>query len=301
MQIRTIVVATDLSSFAVTTHRHAGGLARSVGARITLLHVDELTGFPASYMSEMVQSQIEQQRRMLVGEAARALAEVAPTEVVRRVGDPASQICEHLHDHDADLLVLGKRSHLGLRRLLLGRTVKRVLRRIEIPTLVVPHAEEEARGFVAYKRILVGTDLSRNSFKGMRAALALAERIDATLECLHVIRMPVLGFMGPEWPMVAPAEIQQELGASLADRLAAQVNALGSGRCRGNVSLGHRVSAALADAAGGGMADLIVLAAHGESGDRRYVGTTTENLLKLAHVPVLVFPSPYLARIYPDR
>ena len=44
MQIRHIVIASDLSPAARLAYPHAAAFARAFGARVTLLHIDELSG-----------------------------------------------------------------------------------------------------------------------------------------------------------------------------------------------------------------------------------------------------------------
>lgn len=61
-----------------------------------------------------------------------------PVHAGLRKGDPADAILEDAEDRDIDLLMLAKRRHGRLETLLVGSTVRDVLKRTERPTLVLP-------------------------------------------------------------------------------------------------------------------------------------------------------------------
>ena len=66
-----------------------------------------------------------------------------PVHAGIRKGDPADLILEDADEHDVDLVILGKRRHGRLERLLVGSTAQDVLKRTARPTLVMPVEERE--------------------------------------------------------------------------------------------------------------------------------------------------------------
>ena len=66
------------------------------------------------------------------GQLRRQRLEVRPTMQIR-AGDAAEEICVYAREHQVDLVLMGQRGLRNVRRLLLGRTVRRTLRRVDVP------------------------------------------------------------------------------------------------------------------------------------------------------------------------
>lgn len=69
-----------------------------------------------------------------------------PVHPALRQGDPAHTIVEDAHEENADLIILGKRHHPMVERLLIGSVARSVVESTDIPTVLVPIpeiAEEE--------------------------------------------------------------------------------------------------------------------------------------------------------------
>ncbi len=154
-----ILFATALSDASCHALCHAAMLARSTGARIHVLHVQEPLSDDARVTLEMfllnegsrrdaterraeLAARVLKERQDAFWNAveahdpgARAL--VATTEVVE--GHAAEAILRRAEVLRADLIVMGAHDHHGLSHGFLGTTAKRVLRRARIPTLIVPH------------------------------------------------------------------------------------------------------------------------------------------------------------------
>jgi len=213
------------------------------------------------------------------------------------------QIPNYAGTHDVDLVVLAKRGLRSIKRLILGRTTKRVLRHLKVPTLVVPATPPEGgvpQEPVVYRRIIATTDFSDASLQGLRATLSLAETLDAHVEYTHVLRLPVpvVGF-GGDAPILFPQETREQLRHSLTSDLAETVGSLASRRCSPAVSIGVSVAQTLRDLALDMGADLIAIPSHGRGGMAAALfGGTVEAVIKLSPIPVLVLPAAFLASRY---
>lgn len=159
--ITNILFATDLSQNSTYALRHAASLAQVTNAEIHVLHVSEplsddarvaLEMFMLNEASrkqatarrgEMVHKLLaERQERFwgsLSGEDAKIRDRVTSVEIIE--GHPAEAILRRARDLNCDLIVLGAHDH-GFTHTFLGTVAKRVLRRADIPTLVVPFKDD---------------------------------------------------------------------------------------------------------------------------------------------------------------
>ena len=165
IRVKKILYATDLSESARHAFAYAISLADLYQAQLVLLHV--LTEIPSldkkvvgyigsSQWEEIKQRHMEDARESLTGklkgrgavrevldqfsEAAQASlqdsSEVANEVIVRR-GNPVDQIIEVAEQSGCDLIVMGTHGHGNLAEAMLGSTARRVLKRSDIPVLVV--------------------------------------------------------------------------------------------------------------------------------------------------------------------
>jgi len=313
MNIHHILMATDLSSSTRSMADHAAGLARrflesaaGTGVHVTILNVDEVSqfGFHSSDELTAYLQQVNTLRAERLVEARERLAACGVDATVQIVGgDPASQIIAFTEEHQVDLLILAKRGERDIKELILGRTSSRVLRRLKVPTLILPTTDDDAGSgaeLPEYRRLIVPTDFSAASRLGLYAALDLAELYDGQIEYVHVIRLPIpISVLPGEFPVIIPQETSAQLRHTLVGDLAEVVGETGSRRAKPSVAIGVSVARTIAELVRSSGADLIAVPSHGGGGVRTVLfGSTTENILKLAPVPVLVFPVEFLVKNY---
>ena len=155
--ITNILFATDLSRNSTLALKHAASLAQATGAQIHVLHANEPLSDDARVTMEMFvlnestrQTAAERRHEMvravlaerqarfwaaLDGDDAKIRDQVTSVEVTD--GHPAEVILRRSKELGCDLIVLGAHDH-GFSHTFLGSVAKRVLRRSEIPTLIVP-------------------------------------------------------------------------------------------------------------------------------------------------------------------
>jgi universal stress protein A len=145
---KVILVPTDLSETAEEAVDYACELARTLGARIHLLHVVSVpvVGVPELGMaltSTMIDSMIKDNQEAIDQLAARkaALADIAPT--ILRTGDARDVINATAKEIGADLIVVGTHGRRGVSRVLLGSVAETVVRTAPCPVLTVRMAKHE--------------------------------------------------------------------------------------------------------------------------------------------------------------
>lgn len=184
-----LIAATDLSAPARHAAERAARLAHEHHARLTLVHV------PASTAVHDLQAWLGTDTPVparLLDDSARRLAHLAgelrrqqPIEVdtVCRAGKVLDEVGQEAQARQADLVVLGARGEGFLRRLVMGSTSERLLRRTPCPLLVVRRSPREP-----YRRVLVAVDFSAWTTPLLTLAARVAPR--AHLLLFHAWQVP---------------------------------------------------------------------------------------------------------------
>lgn len=121
-------------------------LARLSGGRIRLAHlVDELPYLPESAtfgatVPEVNRPAVERGDRLLRRRRARVADEGLAVDTVQEegIGKPLAEfVCEQVDAWQADVIVLGTHGRRGMSRLLLGSGAEQIVRRANVPVLLV--------------------------------------------------------------------------------------------------------------------------------------------------------------------
>jgi len=171
VQIKNILYATDLSESAQYAFSYAISLASQYGAQITFLHVLPETpsivestgamGYIGKKRWEEVQNKHQQDAKdALIGKrkdhhfirdildqfSAKVKADFDKRqddddEIVVEKGNPVEKILAVASEKKCDLIVMGTHGRSTLADVVMGSTARRVIRRSEIPVLVVRMSE----------------------------------------------------------------------------------------------------------------------------------------------------------------
>jgi nucleotide-binding universal stress UspA family protein len=187
--LNAILAATDFSAPSRRAADRAARLAHETGAQLTLMHVvsgrklDELRQWLGASHTAELQLIIDAEERLqsLADELATARHVTVQTHL--STGPVLDEIILQAH---AELLVLGARGAGFLRRLVLGTTSERLLRRSTRPLLVVKQTPHEA-----YRRALVALDFSPWSAHAIETAQRVAPH--ARLLLLNAFEVPFEG------------------------------------------------------------------------------------------------------------
>jgi nucleotide-binding universal stress UspA family protein len=211
--------------------------------------------------------------------------EIVPTRP-GRLGDDIARIAA---EHRAELLVVGAPvdSRRGFRRAF-SREILFLLRAAPCRVLIAtgPVAGKGDPGRPEFSRILVPVKLGEIGEEMVATAVKLAQQRAATVEAVHVIRVPL------DQPLAAalPAE-EKQAEASLAE--AAVLGADHSVDVQGRSIRGRSIGEAIVQAAEEGGADLIVLGSSPKwRRQSRFFSPTVAYVLRNASAEVLVVAFP---------
>jgi len=137
----------DFSESSYKALAYASALARQFEAKITLLHVVQMTYMVGEYGAiELPELEVQ-----LTTSARSKLESVAREKVpagqvdgtLIRVGPAVPEIANTAKETNADLLVISTHGYTGLKRIVLGSVAENVVRHAPCPVLVVREKEHE--------------------------------------------------------------------------------------------------------------------------------------------------------------
>ena len=291
MNPRSVLSAVDFSEQSRYALRWAAALAHRFHSRLTVVSVVLPLLEEAARIRlgrDLVETDTEPALREFVA-ASLSDGSGTPPDIQFRtpVGHPAAAILETAKADGNDLIVMGTQGLGGIRKLLLGSTAERVLRRTEVPVLAVPLADGSQAGRPdGVSRIVAATDFSESSAAAATIAADLARAFSATLTLAHIVE-----------PLAVPAQWQELLDESDTarfDAARAKLKALAE-RIRAPrdydevVALGRpELVGAIAEERG---AHLIVMGLASEGGPfAPRPGSIAYRVLSSTRIPVLVVP-----------
>jgi len=192
MILRHILAATDESDAGRQAVRTAIALASRASARVTILRVMAVeatrrlvgvgqgTAYTNGGEDEVALTYL---RRWLEADVL-SPDEVQAAELAIACGIPGIEIYRLAERAEADLLVLGRKRHSRMTRLLLGDTADAVARRSRSPCLFVPPGAGEIR------KVLVALDGSDRGMSVLDQACDFARCAGASVEAVTVERRP---------------------------------------------------------------------------------------------------------------
>lgn len=188
-----ILVASDLSGPSRHAVDRAAKIAASHDSGLTVVHVvsqgalDSIRRVLGQAEAQIEARIVDQARQSLDAHLHQIpLDRGLSIETRIAVGTVVAEIEALAEADDAGLLVVGARGEGFLRRLVLGATAERLVRRTERPVLVVRHAPQRD-----YRRVAVGVDFSRSSARALHVAREIAPAADLVL--LHAFEVPFEG------------------------------------------------------------------------------------------------------------
>jgi nucleotide-binding universal stress UspA family protein len=143
-KINRILVPTDFSETADQALRYASGLARALGAKLTIVYADPFVppiDFTATVGAWDEFSFVSLQARAqdhLRSDAEANVDPAVPYDIAIRVDPPLDGILAEARAIDADLIVMGTHGRTGFRRLIIGSVTEAVMRYAKVPVIAVP-------------------------------------------------------------------------------------------------------------------------------------------------------------------
>ncbi|WP_435363213.1 universal stress protein [Haloarchaeobius sp. DYHT-AS-18] len=270
-----VVIAVDGSECATRAARAGIALAGTYSGRVTAV---------AAAHEELD----EGTAREILGEVEELGADAGvPVEAHVIADRPSVAIVDLANRVDAGLIVIGRHGNSGIRDRLFGSVTNRVLRTAERHVLTVP-----GEGPIAdYETVLLPTDKSKAAREAVAPAADLADRYDAALHLLTVIDV-----RSEAGPFSAGGVDQEYVDSLLADELTdletladEYATFAGDGVSFELATRSGTPSTGIAEYVDEQGVDLVVMASTGESSlAGQLLGSTTDRVLRLVDVPVLV-------------
>jgi nucleotide-binding universal stress UspA family protein len=278
----TVLIPLDGSPLAARALPFAASIVSNGRGDVALAHVQ--TSLSSSVSSDYAPAQdVDTLRRM--GVKATSVVYRAPFE------DTADMLERAIREVSADLVVMSTHGRGGLRRSVFGSIADQLIRRADVPVVLIPpHCDVswEAR---RPSQILVPLDGSPLAEQALHHAAGLARLLDAEILLVQALS-----------PLLHPRYRNDKVILSCADfvevedawrfllRVADRLRSDGR-RVSIRVLVGS-TSVAIADAARTEGIDLIVMTTHGRGGLSRFlIGSVADGVLQRTRVPVLLIRS----------
>jgi nucleotide-binding universal stress UspA family protein len=287
LSVKTIVVASDLSSNASIALNWATELAESLGAEIVVAHAIE-TELPA--LAEAHGPIAEHIRRKLAMIEGGVKNKNVPMRGEFELGRPWEVISEIAKTARADFIVVGAHGTSKLSERVLGTVADRLIKTTSIPVLVYRQTKQPHR----LRTVLVATDFSEEAALATSAAVRLLQGSaqSATMVLFHTIALDI-NYVDFDFPSTIPQYWDGEervagkrletLAASLRnDRLQVEVKTFRGYPPDAILQEAERINA-----------DLIAIGTVGRKGLNRFLmGSVAERILHEAKCPVLTVRRP---------
>lgn len=284
--LKHILVPLDGSSLAECTLPHAVALARVFDAQITLLQVvsREDLDMAMNAVSPLDWQIRRAEAKAYIQDVTKRLEELElDVEGVVIEGKAAKDIIEFAHGNDMELIVLSSHGRSGLSEWGISSIVQKVAMRAHVPIYIVRAyaADSEDLDGLTYRQIMVPLDGSQRAECAISTAEELSRAFEAGLLLVHVVRRP-------EVPRRVPLTDQER---DLVERLVAVNEAKAKeyiADVKARSAEGTEVMVRVAESSALELhrivedrkVDLMVLSAHGYSGEPRWpYGSISLNLI----------------------
>jgi universal stress protein E len=280
--LRSLLVASDLSTRSKTAVQRAAQLAESAGARLTVLRVVD------DEMQDAALREEESEPKRYLKDQLAAFADLPEAEIVVAHGHAFHVIAEEARARNVDLIVMGAHRRQFLRDVFVGTTIERVTRSADRPILMA-----NGRTGGRWRKIFIATDMSEASAHAARVAYDLGLLDGSEVTFIHVyapVTRQMMNFAG-----VPTERVQEEAEREfLATRR--EVARFLDGLDLRDLRYGARIiEGAGAEAIAGlvtqAKPDLLVLGTRGRSGAKRlFLGSVAQDLMDSLEIDVLAVP-----------
>lgn len=188
LQLKHILVATDLSPASLWSLPYVIEIGRQYGSTVYVAHVIPFGTYVAvrPQTFDAVEEEVRQGAQKKLGSFATEIeSHGVPTKTLLAEGDIGVVMPTWIKEHDIDLVALDTIGRSGIRKLTLGSIAEEIIRDAECPVLTVGPALSSGKQ-ITFRHVLYATDFSADSVQAGAYAISLAVRHKARLIVLHV-------------------------------------------------------------------------------------------------------------------
>jgi nucleotide-binding universal stress UspA family protein len=295
LQIRNVLVPVDFSAPSLCALEFALPLVKHFGADLHLVHVfatdhpfTGLMGMPFVLPELEISRSLHEQLKDV---AHKYSIDGGPENLHVLKGRAFEEICRLGHDTVIDLIVIATRGNTGLKHLALGSTAERVVRYSSCPVLVT-HGRKPSGAVTSFRTILVPTDFSECSMKGLVYAKAFAKQFKSKITLLNSVHFHyyVASDEGARYDLPRLMQHADVVARDQMRELFEKTDWDGL-EVKTSLQTGHPGQQICEDARDSDV-DLIVISTHGSTGlTHLFLGSVAEYVVRHAHCPVLVVPT----------
>lgn len=280
-----ILVPLEGSHLAECVLPHAKAIAQSVDAHLTFLHVVEQEKSDAAQVDPLNWYLRKVEAQSYIDQVSRQWTQTSlPVTNVLLEGPAAARVIEYAHDNDIDLVVLSNQSQSGVAQKVIWQVRKSIM-------LVRAHwPEGNLPDEIRYNRILIPLDGSLRAETVLPIAIHLAQYHQAELILVHVVARPEILHRHPLIPE-DNALIEQitQRNLSAATEYLEQLQLRLPPEVQTRLLACDNVIASLHELVEQEKVDLVILGAHGHSGDNQWpYGNVVTNFITYGTAPLLI-------------
>lgn len=292
-----ILVPLDRSALAECILPHAIALARALDSQLILLHVLSASNKPNCLRAV---DPLEWHLRRAEAESylqavcARLQEAGVPSEGQMNDGDAAEQIVDFARDHDIGLMLMASHGQSGLSGWNVSSVVQKVIMRTRASLMIVRAYETAQTDIFAlqYQRILAPLDTSARAECVLPLAAVLARIPETQILLAHVVERPAMPRRTP------PSQEDIELADRIVERNRIEAEnylevvrlQLPPSAVETRLLVGSQAARTLHELVDQERIDLVLLSAHGYSGETRWPhGGLVASFVAYGSCPLLIF------------
>lgn len=303
-----ILVPLDGSSLAECVLPHVLALAPVTSAHITLIHVlehpDNQNGNPIDPMGW----HMKKQELISYLEKTAEYLQKSGLDVTHSLveGKSAESIIEFAHTNEVDLIALSTHGRTGLSGWNVSSVVQKVMLRSYRSILLARAYISPCTDAARYEKLFLGSDGSARAEFMLPVAINLAKFHNAEVIIGTVIQKPQFIQRMPLSPEDASLieqvlERNQSIAKHYHEQIMTQFELKGI-KASSNVVIAEHAVSALHDLVEEAKSDLVMLVAHGESGERRWpYGSIATSFIAHGETPLLILQDLSERDIVPTR
>jgi nucleotide-binding universal stress UspA family protein len=294
-KMKQMLLPTDFSEGAQRSLEVARQLALRFGLTIHLVHVDEERALGMHGSDDLIHfmNDVDARRKEWMEDMAAQLGDAGIDVVlVRLEGVASEEILGYAERESIELIAMGTVGHTTVKEMLLGSTIRAVLREATCHVLTV-NARWMSEDPWTVGKVLFPTDFSDTALAGVAVAGGLARAWEAELGLLHVLRVPtyIPSIPGePPFYLSLEAFETSHLRANKQLMEIKDVAVLGGLDVTTDVTLSGDAAEGIVSYATDNGCQLLVIPRHGRGGLRSFFfGRVVDQVVKRSPYPVLSF------------
>lgn len=292
-----LLVPLDGSLLAECVLPHAVAIAKAFDAQLTLLNVlEQPTDSFGRRKADPLDWFLQKTEATAYLDDVKTRLEKHNISVTTQLleGRAVEQILERAHPNDVDLLllILSSDGRVNANGWSVSGILQQVVQRTRTSTLIIPAIEPIATqpGDLHYRRVLVPLDGSRRAGSALPFATALVQAHEAELMLVHVVNKPEMARYMPLTQEDADlinrfVERNIEEGNKYLEQISTQL----PGNIQSRLLVSDNVAVTLQAFSEQEQIDLLILSAHGYSGEAKWsYGSVTNRFITDGTIPLLI-------------